>query len=849
MAEAVTRHTRRGLRPATALRLVSVLIVALCVPFSARAEFVDWTDVTWPAGAVGPLVFTGGDLAASTVTATVTHSSGVRPAGFPAIQAGYNGFDNALRLRANFANTSQLISLRYDLAAPVSNLRFDVGDIDTGSASSPYTGWQDILTVTAFRGGVEVPVTATPLGAAVAVDANNSYSTGSNATVYGRNGDVAAASTAGNARFSVAGPVDQIRIDYRAGNAPDNIPGNGPSNPTEQGINFADLIFDAQADLSLTKLASDSTPDVGDTVTYTLTLANGGPAAATGITVADVLPVGLSYVAGSIAGGTAGNGAGAPTLTWDQTTLASGASAVLTYQATVNAPTGAANEYRNAAQVIASAQPDPDSTPNNGMGNGEDDQATVTLTPVTAVAVSGFVYRDDDHDATRDATEPGTGVALFAKLVPAATPGGPASQVVAVDAATGAFSFAGVTSGSYSIVIDTTNTASDVTPTFVAGWLGTEAPDSTRSLTVASTDVTEQDFGLFHGSRVEGAVFEDDGAGGGIAGNGIRDGAEAGIIGAALRAEASGCAGICDSDASTTGGAFVLWIPFAADGQSVAVIETDAAGFVSTGGSAGTTGGSYALATDTVTFTNAAGSVYTSLEFADVSGSSFAPDHQRTAMPGTAVFHPHVFAAGADGTVRFSAANVASPAVAGWAQSVFHDANCSGTLDAAEPQLQPADAIAVAAGGFVCVVLRESVPPGAPYGAQDLVTVTADFSSAGGAAASLTVTDLTIVGLPSGLVLVKSVDKASAEPGEVLGYTIVYRNDGAAPITQLVIADATPNYTTFVPASAACGALPPQLGSCTPAPPAGPTGSVTWTFTGALDPGASGTVTYSVTID
>jgi hypothetical protein len=173
-----------------------------------------------------------------------------------------------------------------------------------------------------------------------------------------------------------------------------------------------------------------------------------------------------------------------------------------------------------------------------------------------------------------------------------------------------------------------------------------------RLLATVAHDVTDQDFGLFHGSRVEGAVFEDDGAGGGIAGNGVRDGAEAGIIGAALRAEASGCAGICDSDVSTTGGAFVLWIPFAADGQSVAVIETDAAGFVSTGGSAGTTGGSYALATDTVTFTNAAGSVYTSLEFADAQLRAESPAHRDA---GTPVFHPHVFAAGADGTVRFSA--------------------------------------------------------------------------------------------------------------------------------------------------------------------------------------------------
>jgi uncharacterized repeat protein (TIGR01451 family) len=150
---------------------------------------------------------------------------------------------------------------------------------------------------------------------------------------------------------------------------------------------------------------------------------------------------------------------------------------------------------------------------------------------------------------------------------------------------------------------------------------------------------------------------------------------------------------------------------------------------------------------------------------------------------------------------------------------------------------------------MVCVILRESVPPNAASGVQDLVTLTATFTAAGGATGAFTATDLTTVGLPSGLVLEKSVDKAAAEPGEVLVYTITYRNDGAAPITQLVIADATPAYTTFVAGSAGCGALPPALTACTPAPPPDPTGSVTWTFGGALAPGASGTVTYSVRID
>jgi len=1206
-------RSARGASSSTRVRAALVVALLLMSGGAARAEFLDWTDVTWTAGALGPRAYTGGDLGAITTTVTVTDASNVRPAGFPVIQTGYNGFDNAFRLRADFANTSQVISLRYDLSAPASNLRFDVGDIDAGSATSPYTGWQDVLVVTAFRGGVEVPVTVTSMGSAVGQDTSNAYTTGSNAVVYGLNGDIASTSTAGNATFSVAGPVDQIRIDYRAGSSAgsEGIPGNGPANPIEQGINFHDLVFDAKADLALTKIASSATPNVGDTVTYTLTLTNAGPAAATGVTVVDSLPAGLAYVANSIAGGSS-RSAAPPTLTWGVTTLASGASTNLTFQATVNSQTGASGEYDNRAQVTVAPQPDPDSTPNNGTANGEDDAASavinpplaggscscgyqdgvptqtsialdgsmsdwnpprsdrdnvacdgvsasdrdapvqstgrnlseftftwdgaylyaytgraasdnnidkfiyyadtdndglmesgervlvarwrgtnrsvdlfygtysaassggdplqdgagfadgydmpgtitglppagqpnasgtwgsadgvsmewrvpwsvlgvapgaairwhisstnaepgsgslvgqiddnlggcggcaggtqyggVTLVPngsaaisggtttyightltntgngsdrfdlsstssgsftpasyayyrdlgtvgsydagvdvlltdtdgdsipdtgpvaaaatfpllvaVTApaasitgsatvvttarsnyvpacgsgtavsavvtdtltvgIAVSGFVYADVDHDGDRTGAEAGTGLVLYAKLIPAATPTGPALAVVAVDPVTGAFSFPIVAAGAYTLLIDTSSVATDVTPTATPGWLATEEPDATRSLTVASSNVTDQDFGLFHGSRVEGVVFEDDGSGGGVAGNGLLDGLEGGIGGATLRAEAAGCGGVCDSDTSGANGAFALWIPFAANGAPVRVIETNAAGFVSTGGSPGTTGGSYVLATDTLTFSNTTGTVYTAVRFGDFSGSSFAPNHQRAAMPGTAVFYPHVFAAGPSGSVRFSATHVASPNVAGWAQSIFHDTDCSATLDASEPQLQPGDAIAVAAGGIVCVIVRESVPSGAASGTQDLVTVTANFSAAGGAAASFDVTDLTTVGLPSGLTLLKHVDKSSAEPGEVLLYTIIYRNDGAAPITQLVISDATPSYTTYVPGSASCASLPPQLTSCTPAPPPGATGSVTWSFSGALDPGASGTVTYSVSVE
>jgi uncharacterized repeat protein (TIGR01451 family) len=50
------------------------------------------------------------------------------------------------------------------------------------------------------------------------------------------------------------------------------------------------------ADLEIAKLMQPPTPALGDTVTFTLLLFNNGPASASGITVFDLLPAGMTYV-------------------------------------------------------------------------------------------------------------------------------------------------------------------------------------------------------------------------------------------------------------------------------------------------------------------------------------------------------------------------------------------------------------------------------------------------------------------------------------------------------------------------------------------------------------------------
>jgi uncharacterized repeat protein (TIGR01451 family) len=148
-------------------------------------------------------------------------------------------------------------------------------------------------------------------------------------------------------------------------------------------------------------------------------------------------------------------------------------------------------------------------------------------------------------------------------------------------------------------------------------------------------------------------------------------------------------------------------------------------------------------------------------------------------------------------------------------------------------------------------VLEHRIPAAAHTGDAELVTLGASMSYTNAAPALVSVVSLddrTTVISAGTLELVKSVSVATAKPGDVLTYTITYRNLGAQPLSAILIRDATPAYTVFVGAS--CGALGGGLGGCgvTTQPAAGATGNVTWNLAGSLLPGASGTVTFQVRV-
>src|SRR5262249_45956950 len=93
------------------------------------------------------------------------------------------------------------------------------------------------------------------------------------------------------------------------------------------------------ADLAIVKRVSNPTPNVGDTITLTVTLTNNGPADASGVQVTDPLPAGLSLLTFNPSQGTYTEATGV----WDVGSLGRDATATLTLTARVVSPLSRTN--------------------------------------------------------------------------------------------------------------------------------------------------------------------------------------------------------------------------------------------------------------------------------------------------------------------------------------------------------------------------------------------------------------------------------------------------------------------------------------------------------------------------
>jgi len=145
-------------------------------------------------------------------------------------------------------------------------------------------------------------------------------------------------------------------------------------------------------------------PNVGDVITFTITVSNDGPNDATGVNVEDVVPNGFSGIANISNGGSDAAG----TITWTGLDIPVGGSVDLTFDVTVEAP-GDGVDFDNVAEVVATDQFDEDSTP----GNGPDPDGDGLIGPEDTNPNDGSVdpdpaagESDEDDDADNEPVEP-----------------------------------------------------------------------------------------------------------------------------------------------------------------------------------------------------------------------------------------------------------------------------------------------------------------------------------------------------------------------------------------------------------------------------------------------------------
>ncbi len=434
---------------------------------------------------------------------------------------------------------------------------------------------------------------------------------------------------------------------------------------------------------------------------------------------------------------------------------------------------------------------------------------------VFGYTLSGQVYHDREPNGMRNGEDWSDGVTVYVKLVQGST----VVAVQTVNPGSGTYTFTGVAPGTYTLVLDDNHDPADTTPTPPSGWLFINPAGGSRSVTVTDADVTGQDFGLFHGFRLEGRVFLDDGEGGGDANNAWQDGGERGVPGVVVTATD----GANSRTATTDGlGFYRLYIPHSFGSVTLSHPARPATGW---NDGTGPDGAQRVASWAEATAPNSSGATV-NLDLSGLSGvvvrnfgvvreSRLYPDASgQTGSPG-AITYAHFIKPGTLGSYTLSLANAPR-----FAYQVRRDVNCDGdfddpgegfqglpltfTVDATWPR--EADGSLKACG----LEVRVLVPAGEPDGSLDIALLSGALSYANnpGVVEARSLTDTTTVS--TGQVRlekrVRNVTQgtafgtsASGKPGEVLEYCIAFRNLGTAAVTGFVLTDPIPFFTDLWP--------------------------------------------------
>ncbi len=365
--------------------------------------------------------------------------------------------------------------------------------------------------------------------------------------------------------------------------------------------------------------------------------------------------------------------------------------------------------------------------------------------------------------------------------------------------------------------------------------------------------------------ELTGTVFFDDGSGtGATAHDGAQAGSEPGAGGVTLEAVDAGGAVVATALTDGTG-AYALAIPAALDGSAVTIHATAPSGVLHIAGAV--SGATDSDTTDgKVALTLAAGTSY-GFDFGLARAPRLTEDQVKTVASGGSVMVAHTFTAGAPVDAVFALAGESQAPAGSFATALFHDEDCSGTLDPAD--LAVAGPRSLVAGEQHCLLVRVSAVAGAANGAA----VDFDLTATGTYALTATpfgldTTNRVTVSGKGALMLEKSVCNATSStcdlatgagfgrnnagrPGDTLVYRIVFSAPGPDPVDQVEVFDRTPAYSALTatvpavvlqPAGVSCGLVKPA------APAADYTGDIEWSCPGTMNAGEQGVVSFEVQV-
>jgi uncharacterized repeat protein (TIGR01451 family) len=561
-----------------------------------------------------------------------------------------------------------------------------------------------------------------------------------------------------------------------------------------------DVTVTPAADLVVTKTDGITSIQGLALTTYTITVKNNGPSAVTGAAFKD--PVATNMVKTAVS---CTSSSGCPTAANVTIGLLEGGTGILvnltngqTLTFTVTVALTTATVGTNVTNTATISPPAGTTDPSTAAGSENTIFDTDTINNVPPPTLSGNVYLDSNHSSTVNPGEPGI-AGVTVTLQPAAGP-----NIVVTTNASGAYTSNVAPNMAYTII-----------ETDLAGYISTTA--NTLNVAVALVNIINQNFLDYRGSSISGTVFRDDGYGNTTntltANDALQNNLESGLSGIAV----SVLSGTTTIDAALTDGSgtYTLWIPFGSAG-SLTLNET-LNQYAATGNNiAGASVYKAASLSDInassfpIAFTS--GQVFTGYNFGQVPLAVLQPNRTGSATsPGT-IAYTHLYRPGTLGVV-----NLSTISSAGYTVQYALDTDCDGIISAAEHAVVITSFnvnqnwLRDANGRLQSCALEANiiVPSGRPVNEQDLSTIRASLVWANSSVIDLkSVIDTTTIGSIGNLKLGKTVRNVTTGtvastsniglPGQVLEYCIDYNNLGFTSVSNVIVRDPVPFFTTYV---------------------------------------------------